>query len=168
MRGAVTAVDRADRRVTLADGADLVYDTLILALGAHARAAFSDAITFGLEGSGDAIRGMLERLRSGEARSVAFVAPTMTGWLLPLYELALMTARDLARSNVEGAELRLLTPEERPLALFGGELSQSVGRLLGSAGIEFIRASFAKVDGGGLCMAPSASRAQITSLRCRS
>src|SRR5437764_7435651 len=97
VRGTVAEVDSDERRVGFADGSDLAFDTLILASGARARAPFSDAITFGLEGSGAAIREMLERLRSGDGRSVAFVAPTMTGWLLPLYELALMTARELAR-----------------------------------------------------------------------
>ena len=80
------------------DGQNLAFDTLIVALGARARAPFADAITFGLEGSGEAIREMLDRLRAGDAHSVSFVAPTMTGWLLPLYELALMTARELGRS----------------------------------------------------------------------
>jgi sulfide:quinone oxidoreductase len=150
VRGTVTAVDAADRRVSLADGPDIAFGILILALGARARAPFSDAITFGFEGSRQAIQEMLDRLRRGEARSAAFVAPTMTGWLLPLYELALMTARELAQSKAGGVQLRLLTPEDRPLALFGDELSRSVGRLLGEAGIEFIRASFAKVDTGGL------------------
>jgi sulfide:quinone oxidoreductase len=84
---------------------------------------------------------MLDRLRGGEARSVAFLAPSTTGWLLPLYELAVMTARDLARNNVEGVELRLLSPEDRPLALFGDQASQSAGRLLAAAGIEFIHST---------------------------
>ena len=83
-------------------------------------------------------RSMLDRLRSGEARSVAFVAPSTTGWLLPLYELALMTAREVARSNVEGVQLRILSAEDRPLALFGDEGSRSVDRLLAAAGIEFV------------------------------
>jgi len=148
--GTVTGVDAAGRRVSCEDGSDLTFDTLILASGARARVPFPDAITFGLEGSGQAIREMLDRLRSGEARSVAFVAPTMTGWLLPLYELALMTARELARSKVDDFELRLLTPEDRPLALFGGRVSQGIGRLMGAAGIEFIHASFAMDDEGGL------------------
>ncbi len=91
---------------------------------------------------------MLSRLRSGEARSVAFVAPSLVGWLLPLYELALMTGRELARSGVEGAQLRLVTPEDRPLALFGDKGSESVGRLLAAAGIEFIGATRATVQGG--------------------
>ena len=150
VRGSVTAVDGSGRRVTCADGQNLAFDTLIIALGARARAPFADAITFGLEGAGEAIKEMLARLRNRDGRSVSFVAPTMTGWLLPLYELALMTARELARSNVDGVQVRLLTPEDRPLSLFGGRLSQSIGRLLDRAGIEFVHASFAKVNGGGL------------------
>ena len=134
----VVAVDAEAHRVSCADGTELGFDTLILAPGARLSAPVADAIAFGLEGSIRAIGEMLDRLRSGEARSVAFVAPSPTGWLLPLYELALMTARELARSNVEGVQLRLLSPEERPLALFGDQGSQSAGRLLAAAGIEFI------------------------------
>ena len=148
VRGSVTSVDAANRCVTCSDGHSLVFDTLILAPGARTRAPFADAITFGLEGSGEAIRAMLDRLRSRDARSVSFVAPTMTGWLLPLYELALMTARELRRSGVDGVQVRLLTPEDRPLALFGGQLSQRIGRLLGRAGVEFTQASFAKAGAG--------------------
>ena len=150
IRGTVTAVHAAERRVSCADGPDLAFDKLILASGARMRAPFADAITFGLEGSGHRIREMLDHLRDGTARSVAFVAPSTTGWLLPLYELALMTARELAQNNVDDVELRLLTPEDRPMALFGDKVSQGIGRLLGLAGIEFIRASFAKADTGGL------------------
>ena len=150
VRGTVKAVDVASRRVSCADAPDLDFDTLILASGARTRAPFADAITFGFEGSHEAIRDMLARLRCGEAHSVAFVAPATTGWLLPLYELALMTARELAESDVDGVELSLLTPEDQPLALFGDRLSRSVGRLLGTAGIEFEQASFAKDNAGGL------------------
>jgi len=148
IRGSVTAVDPAARCITCADGRSVAFDTVIVAAGARARAPFADAITFGLAGSGEELRKMLDRLRSRDARSVSFVAPTMTGWLLPLYELALMTARELARSGVDGVEIRLLTPEDRPLALFGGQLSQGIGRLLGRAGVEFIQASFAKTGDG--------------------
>ena len=134
----VVAVHADAHRVSCADGTELSFDTLILTPGARLSAPVGDAIAFGLEGSGRAIGEMLDRLRSGEARSVAFVASSTTGWLLPLYELALMTARELARSNVEGVQLRLLSPEDRPLALFGEQGSQSAGRLLAAAGIEFI------------------------------
>ncbi len=146
----VTALDAANHRITCSDGTEVAFDKLILAPGAQARPPFAGAITFGLEGSGQAVRAMLDHVRSGQASRVTFIAPAMTGWLLPLYELALMTARELARSNVPGVELHLLTPEKRPLELFGARASQSVGRLLAAAGIEFVHASFAEADGGGL------------------
>lgn len=137
--GATVVEVHADaHRVSCADGTELSFDKLILAPGARLSAPGADAIVFGLEGSGRAIGEMLDRLRSGDARSVAFVAPSTAGWLLPLYELALMTAHELARNNVEGVELRLLSPEASPLALFGDQGSQSAGRLLAAAGIEFI------------------------------
>jgi sulfide:quinone oxidoreductase len=134
----VVAVDADAHRVSCADGSALRFDTLILAPGARLRTPSVDAIAFGLEGSGEAVAQMLDRLRSGEARSVAFVVPSTTGWVLPLYELALMTARELARSNVEGVQLRLLSAEDRPLALFGDQGSRSAARLLAAAGIELI------------------------------
>ena len=61
-------------------------------------------------------------------RSVAFVAPTLTGWLLPLYEAALLTAR-------LGARVSLHTPEETPLEMFG---DAAVARALADAGVEFL------------------------------
>jgi sulfide:quinone oxidoreductase len=153
IRATVAAVDGAEHQIRCINGPDLAFDTLILAPGARSRPPFSRAITFGLQGSSEAIGEMLDKLRTGEAHSVAFVAPTMTGWLLPLYELALMTARELARSNVDGATLHLLSAEDRPLSLFGARSSQSVGHLMASAGIEFVRASFARGSDGGLTYA---------------
>ena len=138
VHASVTGVAAAEHRISCADAPDIGFDTLILAPGARTRPPFADAIAFGTAGSGQAVKDMLSRLRSGAARSAAFVAPTMAGWLVPLYELALMTGRELARSRVEGARLRLVTPEDRPLALFGSQASESVGRLLAAAGIEFI------------------------------
>jgi sulfide:quinone oxidoreductase len=133
-------------------GTDLGFDTLILTPGARTRPPFADAIAFGVAGSGKAVKDMLSRLRSGEMRSAAFVAPSMTGWLLPLYELALMTGRELARSEVGGAQLRIVTPEDRPLTLFGERSSESIARLLAAAGIEFIGATRGTVRGGEVAL----------------
>jgi len=141
VQATVAAVDAAEHRVSCDAGPDLSYDTLILAPGARQTSPLPGAITFGTEGSGEAMREMLIRLRGGDGRSAAFVAPSMTGWLLPLYELALMTARDLARHNVKGVHLSLVTSETRPLAVFGDEGSEVVARLLEDAGIEFIGAA---------------------------
>ena len=148
----VASMAAAEHLVSCAGGPNLGFDTLILAPGARTRPAFVDAITFGVGGSVRAVKDMLSRLRSGDVRSVAFVAPSVTGWLLPLYELALMTGRELARSKVEGAQLRLLTPEDRPLTLFRDQGSETVGRLLAAAGIEFIGATRATVQGGDVAL----------------
>jgi sulfide:quinone oxidoreductase len=152
VRATVSAVAAAEHRVSCAAGPNLGFQTLILAPGARARPPFADAITFGAAGSGQAVKDMLSRLHSGEIRSVAFVAPRMAGWLLPLYELALMTGRELARSKVEGAQLRLVTPENRPLTLFGDRGSESIARLLAAAGIEFIGGTDATVRGGEVAL----------------
>jgi sulfide:quinone oxidoreductase len=141
VRATVAAVDAAEHRVRSADGAEVGFETLILAPGARMTVTSPDAITFGVAGSGAAMEEMLTRLRSGEGRSATFVAPSMTGWLLPLYELALMTARDLAHHHVEGVHLSLVTSETRPLAVFGEQGSQKLARLLEAAGIEFIGAA---------------------------
>jgi sulfide:quinone oxidoreductase len=152
VRATVEDVAASEHQISCAGGPNLGFETLILAPGARTRPLFADAITFGLEGSGQAVKDMLSRLRSGEVRSAAFVAPSMAGWLLPLYELALMTGRELARSKVEEARLRLVTPEDRPLTLFGDQGSESVARLLAAAGIEFIGATHATVRGGDVAL----------------
>jgi sulfide:quinone oxidoreductase len=141
VRGKVVAVDAAGHRVSLDEGGELAYDTLILAPGARTTSQVPDAITFGVEGSGHAMAELLTRMRAGDVRSATFVAPSMTGWLLPLYELVLMTAAELARNNVHGVHLSLVTSETRPLALFGDDGSDTVARLLEAAGVEFIGAA---------------------------
>jgi sulfide:quinone oxidoreductase len=152
VHAAATAVSAAEHRVSCAGGPSLGFDTLILAPGARLRPPFADAIAFGVAGSGQAVKDMLSRLRSGDARSAAFVAPSLGGWLLPLYELALMTARELERSQVDGARLRLITPEDRPLTLFGDRGSETVGGQLAAAGIEFTGATRATVQGGEVAL----------------
>jgi sulfide:quinone oxidoreductase len=141
IRGKVVAVDAEAHRVSLEESPDIAFDALILAPGARSTTPLPDAITFGVRGSDEAMAEMLSRMRAGAVRSVTFVAPSMTGWILPLYELALMTAGDLARHKVDGVHVSLVTSETRPLALFGDKGSDTVARLLEAAGIEFIGAA---------------------------
>src|SRR5512132_4255644 len=91
VQGTVARVAAGEHSVSCAEGPELSFDKLILAPGARTRAPCPGAITFGLPGSERAVRDLLGRLRSGAARRVAFVVPSAAGWLLPLYELALMT-----------------------------------------------------------------------------
>jgi sulfide:quinone oxidoreductase len=153
LHGAVTGVDTAERRVVLRSGGTVPYDTLILAPGARMLRAFDDAIAFGEPDSGAAMRELLVDLDEGRAQRVAFVAPTAAGWLLPLYELALLTARHVADRALE-AELVLITPEPRPLALFGAGPSAVIARLLDASGVEFIGSTLGDVTAGGVRLVP--------------
>jgi sulfide:quinone oxidoreductase len=145
VRAAVVAVDADEQRVVQRAGDTLGYDTLILAPGARLMPAFDDAIEFGRADSAAAMRGLLDELEQGNVRRVAFVAPTLAGWTLPLYELALMTAQKIADDGLD-AELVLITPEPRPLAVFGTGPSAVVARLLDAAGVEFIGSTYAEVE----------------------
>jgi sulfide:quinone oxidoreductase len=147
VQAGVSAIDAAARRVVLRSGDTMPYDTLVLAPGARMLPAFDDAVTFRGPGSGAAMRALLDDLEQGRVRRIAFVAPTVVGWTLPLYELALLTARHAAARNLE-RELVLVTPEPRPLALFGDRPSAAVAELLAAAGVEFIGASHVEVAGG--------------------
>ena len=139
----VVAVEATARRVRCRSGEILSYDVLVLAPGARTMEPFDDAITFGHPAAGEGVRQLLERLRRREARRVACIAPTRVGWALPLYELALMTAAKLRAHGVEDAELFLVTPEARPLDVFGDEASAMVARLLHAAGVAFTGSTYA-------------------------
>ena len=78
------------------------------------------------------------------------MAPSLTGWLLPLYELALMTARELSRGARSRRPPVVVTQENRPLIAFGKQASDSVATLLAKAGIEFIGATRATVQAGSV------------------
>ena len=61
------------------------------------------------------------------------MVPAAGAWPLPVYELALMTARWVAERGLEGVHLRVITPEDRPLGLFGAAASDAVEGLLDEA-----------------------------------
>jgi sulfide:quinone oxidoreductase len=124
------SVDPDRHRVILRSGDTLRYDTLVLALGARTLPAFDDALHVG---DADGARGLAQlhdEIGRGSVRSVAFVAPTTTGWLLPLYEAALLTA-----NTGFGVEVSLVTPEAQPLEHFGPQASAAVAQALREAGI---------------------------------
>jgi sulfide:quinone oxidoreductase len=66
-------------------------------------------------------------------------------WPLPLYELALMTAREVSGMGIDGAELTVITPEAVPLALFGSAAARAVREELDRVGIRLETATVARV-----------------------
>jgi sulfide:quinone oxidoreductase len=148
VRGALRSVDADARTITLTTGAEITYDTLVLAPGASAAPAFLHALTFGAHPT--ALNGILADLEQGWSRSVAFVVPRGCTWPLPLYELALMTAEDVWSMNVDDAEVHIVTPEEAPLEIFGPEASAAVGGLLAAAHISLHCGVSARIPRSGV------------------
>jgi sulfide:quinone oxidoreductase len=158
---AIAEVCGEERRTICTSGARLDYDVLVLAPGARPGPAFEHAITFGQDPAHAAMHGLLADLKQGYAKDVAFVVPPNTSWSLPLYELALMTARDVAAHGIDDVHLSLITPEPRPLAIFGSPASDVVRGLLDAAGIEFVGAAYADVRRGRVHVKPSGRTLEI-------
>jgi sulfide:quinone oxidoreductase len=160
LRDELVGVD-SDRRVALcASGDDIPYDVLILATGAHQFAPWaSGALTFGLTRDPLAFNGLLADIDGGYCRSVGFVVPPGTSWALPLYEVALMTARQVWSTGRDDTSFTLITPEESPLAVFGPEASAAVAELLEQAGIAVEAGVYADVlPGGQVRLTPGSRR----------
>lgn len=134
-RAALAGVDPARRIATTDAGKELSWDVLLVALGAVPKPALPGALTFTGPHDALAMRRMLDELRSGEARSIAFALPLGTSWPLPLYELALMTQAALAADGVSDIEITVVTHEERPLEMFGSRASDDLEELLERRGI---------------------------------
>lgn len=126
-----------ERGVAVAEEGELPYDALVLAIGAVPRETLPGALTFGGPADVEAIRGLVHGLDVGAVRSVAFVVPAGVEWTLPVYELALLTAGQLAERGRPQANLTIVTLAERPLEVFGPSASDLVERLLSERGIDW-------------------------------
>jgi len=126
---ALEAVDVEAHEARLSNGSVVPYDALLLACGAVPVPAVRGALTFRGPVDGDAFKRVLAELEAGTVRRLAFVVPWGTGWVLPAYELALMTALWAERHGLD-VELSVVTPEDEPLELFGPEASRAIHELL--------------------------------------
>jgi sulfide:quinone oxidoreductase len=135
--------------VHLSGGEELHYDKLVIAVGARREQPYEHATTFRGQEDSDTLHGLVQDLEGQYARRIAFVVPTGVAWSLPLYELALMTAQRAYDMSLEDVELTFVTPEARPLALFGAGPSDEVSALLEGAGIDVRCAAHAEVPRKG-------------------
>ena len=74
-------------------GEQLPYDALLLALGARARPRFKYALTLDDRHLDEQLHGLIQDVEGGYIHKLAFIVPSQMPWPLPMYELALMTAR---------------------------------------------------------------------------
>jgi hypothetical protein len=167
---AITRVEAGAHRVRLTDGSALEYDALVLALGAHRYAPFPQAHTFFAEDAPALLGDLVGDLELAWSKSVAFVVPPTVAWTLPAYELALLTAREVRAMGIDDARIAIVTPEQRPLALFGVRAATVAAALLDAAAITIeTGANAALVSHGAISLRPGNRRLRSSaSWRCRS
>ena len=148
-----------DRRIVHTVGGDqLEYDALVLALGATRRPRFKHALTLDDARIDEQLHGLIQDVEGGYVHKLAFISPSRMPWPLPMYELALMTAK---RAHDMGTEVSITvaTPEDAPLAVFGQTVSDAVGQLLMEHGILVIPSARCETPNPGeLSVYPGARR----------
>jgi sulfide:quinone oxidoreductase len=134
---AVDDVDAHGHWVHTRGGAVLHYEALVLAVGARAARPFAGALVYGDPDSREEFARLLADAEAGRAERLLFAVPEGMRWPLPLYELAVMTARRLAPHGV-GGRVTLATSERAPLELFGGRASGRLLEYLEQLGVAFL------------------------------
>jgi sulfide:quinone oxidoreductase len=147
VRSSVGSVDPAAHVVITTDGEELHYDALVLAVGADARPPWDRALTFDPQ-EPEQLNGLLRDAEEGYAKRIAIVIPPEPHWTLPAYELALLLSRDVRGMGMEDVELTLVTPEDRPLAVFGTDASAAVESDLAECGIRVEAGGYAELRPG--------------------
>jgi sulfide:quinone oxidoreductase len=132
-------------------GESLEYDALLLAMGARLRPAFSHGLTIDDRRLDEQLHGLIQDVEDGYVHSIAFIAPSEMPWPLPIYELALMTARR-AYDMQSDLSITVATPEDSPLAIFGATVSAAVQDLLNHAGIAIVTSAHCSVPEPGRVM----------------
>ncbi len=133
---ALIGIDTDRRRIETAASGELAYDAALIAIGARGRRSLPGALAFRDTDDADEFRRALAELERGEAGTVVFAVPRGNTWPLGLYELVLLSSGHLRRREVTDATLLVVTPESRPLEIFGPRPSAAVGELLARAGVE--------------------------------
>jgi sulfide:quinone oxidoreductase len=134
-RTGLRAISPEGRSIQTTANTELSYDALLIAIGARPVDAVPGALTFRGSGDAPAMRGILEDAEAGLVRRLVFTMPHEIWWPLACYELALLTRAYLVEHGAGEVSVELVTPEARPLGIFGAAASNSVAKLLHEAGV---------------------------------
>ncbi|MEA2242072.1 MAG: sulfide:quinone oxidoreductase, partial [Solirubrobacteraceae bacterium] len=134
----------------LESGETLSYDALLVAVGARRLPALQHAKTFRGQEDSESVHGLIQDIEGGYSRRIVFVVPAGVVWALPIYELALMAAQRVYEMSTPDVELTIVTPEERPLGIFGPDASDDLERMLDEAGIAIETSSRAEIPASGM------------------
>ena len=130
-------------------GLTLSYDALLIAIGARKQSSLPGAVVFtGARGAAE-VRRLLREAEEGKIASIVFVVPSGVSWSLPAYELALMAGAHFAELGLP-VSVSLVTPEQRPIEVFGEQASSTVGNLLRNREINFHRGRALRAEPGKL------------------
>ena len=92
-RDAIEWLDPGGQLIHTKSGSAIAFDALLLAIGARLVRPFEHVTLFDDSHADEAYSGLIQDVVGGYLRSVALVMPEGPAWLLPAYELALMTAK---------------------------------------------------------------------------
>jgi sulfide:quinone oxidoreductase len=135
-RDAIVSVKPAQHIAMTRSGGGVLFDILVLASGADPQEAIPGALTYRGVEDREALRSLIDEFALDRGKgTIVFAVPSGTTWPLPIYELALITAARLQAGDSR-ASVKIVTPEEAPLALFGRRASEAVAALLAARGIE--------------------------------
>jgi hypothetical protein len=108
-----------------------------------------------------AVDRLVADLALGRIRSVAFVVPSDLSMTMPLYDVAIATARRGWRLGLEDVRYCFVTPEPEPLANFGSAASAWASRRLEPEGITFIGSTYADVRRGVVLLDPQGESLEV-------
>ena len=126
-------VDVEKHEVLTEQGSRLPYDALLVAIGARPYDAVPGATLWSADSTPEIMGGLLRDMEEHYSRRVAFVQPSGPCWPLPVYELAMMCARDAFGMGIDDAEVTVVIPESAPLIAFGEKASVAVAAELQAA-----------------------------------
>ncbi len=154
-------VDRVNTRASIVhteEGSEIPFEALLVALGAATQARYEHAITIDDAHLAETLAQLLADVAGGAVQRLVFVIPGRLAWPFPAYEIALMMQAHAAKSGAS-LTMTIISPEERPLALFGRGASDVILRLLSEQNIEFISADSCEVpDPGRVILMPDHRR----------
>ncbi len=143
-RDQLSWVDRGRRIVHTGDGREIAYDALLLAVGAR-EVPPSPHVRLFTDRNAAEYRRVLDDVAGGRIESLVFVQQTGPSWMLPIYELALLTTQH-AREHHRRVDVSIVVPDPRPLPALGAQAGALMTGLLSDAGITLYTAAQAHVQ----------------------
>ena len=129
VQGSLSEIKAQEHRAVLSDGSELGYDVAVVCVGAKTRPAYPSATTLRSWAEPIEIDEALDNAANHESRTLTFVVPPGIVWSLPLYELALLS-RIRAEERRLSVEIEIITPESKPLGIFGPAAADAVAEIL--------------------------------------